>query len=93
MKRVPTSFKVVGHTIKVRVILPQNWKRTDCVAIFEPDKNLISIKKQSVAMTRQAFWHEAVHAMLHAINHPLYSDECFVDNMGGLLAQIMESAA
>lgn len=92
MKRIPSSFKVMGHTIRVRVIVRDKWPHPDCVAIFEPDRNRISVQKMSAAMTRQAFWHEAMHAMLHAFNHPLYNDEAFVDNMGGLLAQLMETA-
>lgn len=76
----------------MRVIPKDKWPYKNCVAIFEPDCNRISVQKLSALMTRQAFWHEATHAMLHAINHPLYNDEIFVDNMGGLLAQIMETA-
>lgn len=92
MKRIPSSFKVIGHTVKVHVVPPSKWAYPDCVAFFEPEKSRIYIKKRSYALNRQAFWHEAVHAALSAINHPLYEDEIFVDNLGGLLAQIMESA-
>lgn len=92
MKRIPRQFKVVGHTVKVHVILPGQWKHPDCVAFFDPEKSAIYLKRRSASLTRQAFWHEAVHAALSAINHPLYEDEVFVDNLGGLLAQIIETA-
>ena len=92
MKRIPRQFRVVGHLVKVYVVPPAKWAHADCVAYFDPEKSAIYIKRRSVSLNRQAFWHEAVHAALSAINHPLYEDEVFVDNLGGLLAQIMESA-
>lgn len=92
MKRIPKQFKLIGQTIKVRIIPKSLWRYEDCVAIFEPDHNRISVMRQSSEMTRHAFWHETMHAVLNAINHPLYSDEVFVDNTAALLTQIMESA-
>lgn len=92
MKRIPRQFKVVGHTVKVTVVPVGQWKHKDCVAFFDPESSRILIKRRSASLNRQAFWHEAVHAALSAINHKLYADEVFVDNLGGLLAQIMETA-
>jgi hypothetical protein len=92
MKRIPSSFKVVGHTVKVSVVPASKWTRKDCVAYFDPEKSVILIKRRSASLNRQAFWHEAIHAALSAINHKLYADEVFVDNLGGLIAQILETA-
>lgn len=92
MKRIPSSFKVVGHTVKVHIVSPSQWKHADCVAYFDPERSAIYVKRRSATLNRQAFWHEAVHAILSALNHPLYEQEDFVDTVGGCLAQIMESA-
>lgn len=82
----------MGHTISVEVIPRKRWTLTDCVGIFDPAKNHIAILRQPKAsQTAHCFWHEATHAMLYFMGHKLYSNENFVDQIGGLLAQIMES--
>lgn len=92
MKRIPRSFAILGHHIKVTIVPPSQWKHPDCVAFYDPERNQIKIKRRSAALNRQAFWHEATHAIFSAINSPLYSNERIVDTIGGALAQIMETA-
>jgi hypothetical protein len=92
MKTIPKSFRLMGHTISVEVVGKKDWKYADCVGIFNPETNKIQVLKQTKSMTMHSFWHEVTHAMLHTIGHRLYSNEPFVDQIGGLLAQIMDSA-
>ncbi len=92
MKVIPKRFQLMGHTITVEVISKKDWKYEDCVGRFDPETNKIQVLKQKRSMTAHSFWHEVTHAMLHTIGHRLYSNEPFVDQIGGLLAQIMDSA-
>jgi hypothetical protein len=92
MKRVPSKFKLMGHTIKVQVISKKDWKKPDCVGEFSPETDTMTILRQSKSQTQHTFWHEATHAMLYIMGHKFYSNEAFVDQLGGLLAQIMDTA-
>jgi hypothetical protein len=63
------------------------------VGFFDPQHNKIVIKRMRPAsLMHHTFWHEVIHVALNAINHKLYSDEVFVDNMGGVFAQIIATA-
>lgn len=95
MKDIPGSFKVICYTVKVKRIASEKWTHGDdgCVGYFDPQNTTIYIREQATeALTRQVFWHEVMHVALYAVNHELYKDEVFVDNMGALLTQIMETA-
>lgn len=92
MKRIPSKFNLMGHTITVQVIPKKEWKKPDCVGEFEPATNSMIILKQSKSQTAHTFWHEVTHAMLYVMGHRYYSNEQFVDQLGGLLAQVMDSA-
>lgn len=92
MKRLPSQFKLMGHTIRISRVAQKDWKHADCIAYFDPTQNKILILKQPHSIMHHAFWHEVVHSMLNVISHPLYSDENFVDSLGGMLAQIIETA-
>ena len=92
MKRIPKAFSLMGHRITVQIIHPRDWPHGDCVGLFEPDKNRISLLRQSRTANFHTLWHEASHAMLHVMGHRLYSNEQFVDTLGGLIAQINDSA-
>lgn len=92
MKRVPSSFRLMGHTLHVHVITKRQWSMTDCVAYFDPNANSIYVMRQGKSQVLHAFWHEVTHAMLYFMGHKLYSNEQFVDQIGGFLAQIMDSA-
>lgn len=95
MKEIPTSFCVICYTVHVKRIPANEWTHSDdnCVGYFDTSNSTIYLKERATEeLTRQIFWHEVVHTALFAINHPLYTDETFVDNMGALLTQIMETA-
>lgn len=44
------------------------------------------------ATTARTFWHEATHAILHSMGHPLYNDEKFVEQFSGRLFQLITTA-
>lgn len=91
--RIPKVFKVMGHTITVRKLPPSRWKMKDAVGYFDPQRMVIGICTGAGASTQeQIFWHEATHAMLYCLGSPEYGDEQFVDQMGGLIQQIIVSS-
>ena len=90
--RIPRRFKVMGHTVTVRRISKTKWRHKDCVGYFDPQQMVIAVCTGSSKTTQeQCFWHEATHAMLYCLGSPHYSDEEFVDQLGGLLHQITSS--
>lgn len=93
MKRIPKTFKLMGHTISVRLVAKKDWKYKDEWGWWDPAKNEILLVKQPRTQLRHSFWHEVTHAMLDMVGQiKLSADERFVDQVGGLLAQIMDSA-
>lgn len=99
MRRIPKSFKLLGHTIKVSVLTAAQWDVLaeeydieDCVGYFSPADQIILIKRSSKSMTLHTFQHELVHAILNCMNSPLNDDEAFVDNFAGLLSQAIQTA-
>ncbi len=92
MRRVPHAFSVMGHRVTVRVYAAADWKHYGAVGLWEPSKNEISLLRQPRSLLRHAFWHEVTHAMLDIISHKLSRNEAFVDQVGGLLAQINDTA-
>lgn len=92
MRRIPKSFQLMGHTINVQVIDKKDWKIEDASGYFDPDKNQILLLKQPRTQLRHTYWHEVTHAILYVMGHKLYGNESFVDQVGGLLAQIMDTA-
>jgi len=92
LKRIPSAFQLMGHRITVDVIRAKDWPHGDCVGLYEPSHNRISILRQSKSTDMHTFWHEASHAMLNVMGHKLYSNEPFVDTLGGLISQILGSA-
>lgn len=85
---------MLGHTISVEVVPDDRWEHSGCGAYFSPETNRICVRKHNLdSLDRHAFWHEVVHAIFHFLNREtLYTDELLVDNIGAVLAQIMESA-
>jgi hypothetical protein len=92
MKRIPKSFRILGHTITVTVLPAKKWPHGECVGLWDPQTNCIFVLKQSPSQIRHTFWHEATHAMLFYMGHKLYSNEQFVDGCAGILAQIMDTS-
>lgn len=78
---------MLGHTVTVEVIPKKQWPYSDCVGIFIPESNKIQVLKQKPDQTLHNFWHEKTHAALYFMNHKMYSNEAFVDQLAGLFAQ------
>jgi uncharacterized damage-inducible protein DinB len=74
------------------VVPADEWEDSEALAFWDPEKYEITMKRQPRTLLMHTFWHECMHAMLDTLSHPLATDEVFVDQMGGLIAQIMNSA-
>jgi hypothetical protein len=90
--KIPTSFKLTAHHVKVRTIPKEKWKHPDCVGFYEPHDNTIHVMESDGNKTQHAFAHELVHAILHHKGHKLYSHEGFVDSFAALLTQALTTA-
>lgn len=85
----------MGHEIKVHHLPADKWPKDmeDAVGYFDPQRMEIGIcQLESVSSQEQSFWHEATHAMLYVLGSPDYGNEQFVDQMGGLIQQIIQSS-
>jgi aspartate carbamoyltransferase catalytic subunit len=100
VKRIPKSFQLLAHTVTVRVVSKKDWEALtdkyeeleDSVAWWIAADNLIVILRQSQTQMLHCLYHEMIHAVLHYMNSELTHNEDFVDAMGGLLAQAMDTA-
>jgi hypothetical protein len=95
MKRIPKSFKLLGHTIAVNVIPESEWIKTkdeDDVGEWYARDLKIDLLDQPSSPLMHAFAHELTHAILEMMNHPIGKDEVFVDNFAGLLAQALATS-
>lgn len=90
--RIPCSFRLLAHTIHVKAIPASKWKHTDCVGIYQADKQQIEVKDGPGTMPGHILCHEITHAILSAMGHKLNNDEAFVDNFSGLLHQALSTA-
>jgi hypothetical protein len=90
--RIPSSFRLMGHTIKVKAIPAEKWKHKDCIGLYNYEKQLIELKDGGETMPGHTFLHEVMHACLSAMGHKLNSNEAFVDQLSGLLHQAFTSA-
>jgi len=93
--KLPSSFKLMGHTIKVKLIEPQDWKIEDCIGMYEADKHIIKIKNVGGTLVGHIFYHELVHACLTSLGHELNQGihtEQVVDSLSGALHQAMTTA-
>jgi hypothetical protein len=89
---IPASFKLAGHTIRVRIVPPRKWEHGDaCEGIWVPDQHLIEIIETAQGTHRQAiFTHELVHALLDTAGYEdLSRDEEHVERVGQLLMQAL----
>lgn len=101
MRKVPKSIQLLGHTITIKVVNRKDWEALtdeyeemeDSVGWWVPDDNLIVLLRQSRSQMLHSLYHELTHAVLYYMNNPLWRDETFVDQFGGLLAQAMDTAA
>ena len=90
---IPKQFQVMGHTIIVKRIPKSRWKAgKNCVGYFDPAHLTIAVCSGfAPSAQEQTFWHEVTHCILFALNSPMYENEEFVDQVGGLLQQITSS--
>ena len=97
---IPKSFSILNHTIEV-VFDNQYCHKNDCFGQFLSYENKIiladrykadkSWKKHKIETVEHTFYHELTHCILYYMNHDLWLDEKFVDQFGGLLAQVMKT--
>lgn len=100
MRKIPKQFDIMGHTIKVCVINARDWETlsasypalVDTVGLYSGEVQLIIIKKAPQSIMLHTLYHEIMHAALHIMGHRLWENEKFVDQLGGILAQIETSA-
>lgn len=90
--RIPKSFRLMAHTIKVRAVPEGKWKHKDCVGFYNYEKQQIELRDGGGTMPGHIFTHELTHAILSAMGHKLNHDEAFVDQFSGLLQQALETA-
>lgn len=90
--KIPTSIRLMGHTVRIVALPPAKWKQKDCVGYFNPKEMEIGVLKRPGTHTEQAFHHELTHAILYCMGNDLYEDEAFVDTFAGLMHQAMTSA-
>lgn len=91
--RIPSSFRLLAHTVKVKRVPQTRWKHKDCVAWYADETHSITLREGAKDTdTGHAFCHELIHACLTAMGHKLNNDEAFVDNIAGLIHQALETA-
>lgn len=87
---IPSSFKLVGHKITVKVIPKSRWRRKSCVGIWLPNQLRIELLDSGEAsVVQHTFCHELTHAILDCMGHDLSQNEQFVDTLGALLQQAL----
>ena len=95
---IPKKFNVGAHTYKVYLQANAEGYR-GAVGWCAPSpgyyivvRTKFSNKKQTPEQMFQTFWHEAVHAFLFDMQHPLNKDEDFVDKLGTYIAETIKTA-
>jgi hypothetical protein len=91
---IPSQFQILGHTITVEIIPLDEWEHSDCTAYYAPERDKIYVRAHHTeSLMKHAFWHEVMHAMFNLLNRDtLYKREVLVDNLGAVLAQILDTA-
>jgi len=92
MKRIPTQFQLLNHTITVRVIPADQWLYPDAHAYWDPASLEILLVQQKSSMLWHSFWHECTHAILDMMSSRLSRNEVFVDQFAAHMAQLVASA-
>ena len=90
---IPKSFRLMGHTITVKIVSEKDWADDDTVGFWNSQNGTISVLAGiGDQRTQQIFCHELVHAILHNMGETdLNENEKFVDVFGSLLHQVWTS--
>ena len=91
---IPSAFKICGIDIAVESVPMESWHLYDPKhenqGLYFPDKGVIYIRDGLEGQQKQQTWiHEVVHVVLSTMNHPLNTDEAFVDLFASLLHQVL----
>ena len=87
-QRVPSSFKLLGHSIRVKENPAPINDDVYGVALYPKNEIHLFTGELSDSVAHHTFCHELVHFLLHyAGRADLAEDENLVDLLGGLLAQ------
>ena len=90
--KLPAECRLLSHTIRIEVIDPHDWPHGEnCVGVWMPPENRIELVRQGESGMMHALCHELTHAVLGMMNSRLYANEVFVDQFGGMLAQILST--
>lgn len=101
MKSVPKSFRILGHLIKVVTISPKDWATLQesypalelVAGFYNTDLDLIILKKQKKEHLLHTFYHEMMHAVLYHMDHQLWGNEKFVEQLSAFIAQAEATSA
>jgi hypothetical protein len=87
---IPSSFKVLGHIVRIKEI--PDMSDVDKYGDWDQSKNEIRIFTEGVCddVILHTYYHELMHCLFDRVGrHDLSGDETLVDNLGGLLAQVL----
>jgi hypothetical protein len=92
MRKIPSRFDIVGHTIDVR-FRDDLLEDCECHGRFIASKNLIELQSgEAFSFTLATFWHECMHAIAeHMGMKDLNNDEEQIDKLGQGVAQILKT--
>ncbi len=90
---IPRRFQIHGHQVTVRIIQLSRWRHPKAaVGIYDPNRHRIDLRGDlGDTEIGQVFCHELSHCLLSEMNHPLNDCEVFVDNLGSLLHQALQT--
>ena len=85
---IPTSFKIGRYSHTVQYMAFSDRYRGH----YYPSPRVVVLVKDTKPRMEETFWHEATHAILHSMDHPLRSDEAFVEGFSTRLYQLIRTA-
>lgn len=90
---IPRRFQIHGHEVVVSIIPLSKWRHPkSAVGIYDPNRHRIDLRGDlGDTEIGQVFCHELGHCLLSEMNHPLNDCEVFVDNLGSLLHQALQT--
>lgn len=100
MVRIPSSFKLAGHTLRIRRASPRRLRKLaggPAYGLFDANTLTIYVVttnggKISESVVEQTFWHEFFHALYWTLGrNSMSDDEVLVDQCGGLLHQALST--